>query len=63
MEINQIGPWFQDVARLRAKLPNLVSDYLVPYKNWNHMDYLWAIDADRLVYSEVLKNLAKFSWK
>ncbi len=51
---------FQDVLKLTEALPNLVANYLVPYANWNHLDYLWGIDADTLLYPEVLKNMEKF---
>jgi hypothetical protein len=51
------------VVRLTTKLPNLVSDYLVPFDMWNHLDYLWGIDADTLLYPEVLMNMEKFKEK
>ena len=47
----------QDVLKLVSMLPNVVASYDVPFKKWNHMDYLWGIDADTLVYAEVLKNM------
>ena len=40
-----------------SMLPNVVASYDVPFKKWNHLDYLWGIDADTLVYAEVLKNM------
>ena len=54
---------FQDVLRLTQALPNLVSNYMVPYAQWNHLDYLWGIDAHTLVYPEVLKNMEAFRTK
>jgi lysosomal acid lipase/cholesteryl ester hydrolase len=53
---------FQDVLKLTTALPNLVSNYLVPFAEWNHLDYLWAIDADTLLYPEVLKNMDKYRY-
>ena len=47
----------QDVQKMISMLPNVFASYDVPYKKWNHMDYLWGIDADTLVYAEVLKNI------
>ena len=47
----------QDVQKMISMLPNVFASYDVPYKKWNHMDYLWGIDADTLVYAEVLKNM------
>ena len=29
----------------------------MPFPKWNHLDHLWGMDADTLVYSEVLKNM------
>lgn len=43
--------------RLTAQLPNLFASYDVPFAKWNHLDYLYGIDADTLVYPEVLKNM------
>jgi lysosomal acid lipase/cholesteryl ester hydrolase len=47
--------------RLTQALPNLVADYLVPYETWNHLDYLWGIDANTLVYPTLMKNMEKFA--
>ena len=38
-------------------LPNLVASYEVPFPKWNHLDFIWAIDADILLYPEILKNM------
>ena len=48
---------FQDVVRLTSQLPNLVASYEVPFPQWNHLDFCWAIDADTLLYPEILKNM------
>ena len=50
---------FQDVTRLTYQLPNLVKSYEVPYPGWNHLDFLYGIDAKTLVYEELFKNLEK----
>ena len=47
----------QDVLRLTSALPNLVFSYEVPFPLWGHLDFLWAIDADTLLYPEVLKHM------
>ena len=48
---------FQDVVRLTSQLPNLVASYEVPFPQWSHLDFCWAIDADTLLYAEILKNM------
>jgi len=47
----------QDVDQLASKLPNLVGKYLVPLREFNHIDYVWAIDADTLVYKPMISKL------
>ena len=47
----------QDVLTALTELPNIFDNYEVPYENWNHLDYLFGIDADRLVYDQVLANI------
>lgn len=54
--------WFsdvEDVTILKNKLPNVKEMYLVPFKKFNHVDFLWGKDVKRLVYAkitELLKN-------
>ena len=50
---------FQDVLSAITRLPNIFDNYEVPYENWNHLDYLWGIDAPTLVYDQVLTNIAR----
>lgn len=50
---------FQDVLSLVSQLPNVYDDYEVPYENWNHLDYIYGIDAYTLVYPRVLENIAR----
>jgi len=52
-----------DVLRYLSAIPNSFSVYEVPFPLWNHLDYLWGIDADTLVYPEILKNLEAFRRK
>ena len=48
---------FQDVFKLTSQLPNLVESYRVPWDKWNHEDYVQAIDADEILYPEILRNM------
>ena len=50
----------QDVKRLSSTLPNLVSDFQVPFAEWSHQDFIYGIDAYKLLYPELLKNMATF---
>jgi len=46
-----------DILRLITKLPNIVNGfgYEVPYEKWNHLDFIYGIDANIYVYDELLK--------
>ncbi|KAG0725197.1 Gastric triacylglycerol lipase [Chionoecetes opilio] len=39
----------KDVARLAAGLPHVVHDVRMPRPAFNHIDFIWGIDADKLV--------------
>jgi len=49
-----------DVLRTISQLPNIVPGMLlmIEYPKWNHLDFLWAIDADKYVYWPLLDNMA-----
>ena len=42
---------------LLSKLPNVFDNYEVPFPKFNHLDYLWGIDANILVYDQVVNNM------
>jgi lysosomal acid lipase/cholesteryl ester hydrolase len=48
-----------DVDRIAKQLNSLRSSYKVPAPEYNHIDFIWAIDAYELVYSKVLQNMKK----
>ncbi|XP_028169330.1 lipase 3-like [Ostrinia furnacalis] len=48
----------RDVMKLHERLPHSTL-YLVPFEKFNHMDYLWAKDAPRLVNDKVMEVLNK----
>merc|ERR1719270_3078026 len=47
----------KDVIRMVSKLPNIVSNYQVPYDGWAHPDFTYGIDANTYVYEEVMKDM------
>lgn len=49
----------KDVRFLYEKLPFGSEMYMVSDPNFNHLDYLWAVDAPRLLNINVLKSLAE----
>jgi hypothetical protein len=50
----------QDVEWLTSQLPNLRQSFLVD--QFNHLDFLWAIEVDRYVNNRILDILANL-WK
>lgn len=44
----------KDVQKLNAELGNVIGSFLVPHKKFNHLDFVWAIDARTLVYKKVV---------
>lgn len=46
-----------DVQHLYEDLVNPIGKHLVPMKEFNHIDFLWAINAKTLVYDQVVKVL------
>jgi len=47
----------EDVLRFLTKLPNNYATYEVPFELWNHLDYLYGIDAKTILYPEIIKNM------
>ncbi|XP_015184619.1 PREDICTED: uncharacterized protein LOC107070697 [Polistes dominula] len=45
----------KDVLRLYSELNNVIDIYKIPYTQFNHMDFLWAIEAPNFVYSKILR--------
>lgn len=46
-----------DVDILFTKLKNPLGKFLVPWPQFNHLDYMWAIDANTLVYQPIIAML------
>jgi len=49
-----------DVAHLAPQLPNVIENFEVPYAEWNHMDFLYGIDAHTYVYDYILQWLQDY---
>lgn len=47
----------REVARLRPEIKNLVYDKFIP--SWNHLDFLWGLDAPKLMYKEMIDLMKK----
>ncbi|KAL7741344.1 hypothetical protein ACLKA6_013787 [Drosophila palustris] len=48
-----------DVESMCDDLGNVTGKYLVPVKEFNHMDFLWAIDVRKQLYNRMLQVLGK----
>ena len=48
-----------DVKLLQKALPNVVYSDEIP--NWEHLDFIWGLDAARLVYKPLVKYLNQFA--
>ena len=47
-----------DIQYLRQNLPNVVDDYGVG--DWDHLDFIWAVNANRDIYDRMIKLMQKF---
>jgi len=52
---NSLKYFLKDVKRLAPLLPNVVDMYKVPWSKFNHVGFIWAKDASKLVYDRILK--------
>ena len=39
------------------QLPNIFDAFTVPFEQFNHLDFLWAIDLDTLLFPRLLENI------
>ncbi|XP_017784823.1 PREDICTED: lysosomal acid lipase/cholesteryl ester hydrolase-like, partial [Nicrophorus vespilloides] len=44
----------EDIAIVVKELPNIVDDYLIPQKVFNHFDFLWARNIKELLYNRII---------
>lgn len=47
-----------DVQFLIKNLPNLV--YNQKIDNWDHIDFIWAIDAHQIIYNNMMELMLKY---
>lgn len=45
----------KDVKRLASELPNVIAFRQIPHPRFTHGDFMFAIDADTLVYRDVVR--------
>ena len=43
--------------RFSSALPSIVRIYEVDYPGWNHNDFVYAIDAKKFVYNEIIDKI------
>ncbi|XP_055375835.1 uncharacterized protein LOC129608376 [Condylostylus longicornis] len=48
------------VEKLANSLPKVIDKYLVPMPEFNHLDFVWAVDGKKLLYNRIILNLNKF---
>lgn len=47
----------KDVDKMSKLLSHTVKNYLVPHEKFNHLDFLFGIDVQRLLYDEILRTM------
>lgn len=50
----------QDVDKLASNLPKLIGKFRVGDAKCNHFDFMWGIDANKLIYERVLSLMARY---
>ncbi|ODM95481.1 Lipase 3 [Orchesella cincta] len=50
----------EDVDRLKSQLPNVNDYFRVNYTQFTHLDFLFAIDAHKMVYERILESMKKY---
>lgn len=49
-----------DVLKLYKELENPIGRFLVPDRQFNHLDYMWGLDVDTLVYNAVFSLMTRY---
>lgn len=50
------------MKKLYSSLPQgtTIEFYKIPFENFNHVDFLWGIDANELVYKKMIEVMTKY---
>ena len=50
--------WLADPTDVKALLPLLPNKlYSKPIENWDHLDFIWGMDAAKIVYDDIIRNI------
>ena len=50
--------WLADPTDVNALLPLLPNKLYNNYiKNWDHLDFIWGMDAAKIVYDDIIRNI------
>lgn len=52
--------FFQDIDETQKKLPNSIGKFLVPFDNFNHMDFIWGEENKKLLFEKIIKIMNKY---
>ncbi|XP_023312544.1 lipase 1-like, partial [Anoplophora glabripennis] len=50
----------QDIDYIEKELPNPVGKFPVPHSDFNHIDFVWGIDAKKLIYDRIIVIMDKY---
>jgi len=53
----------EDVNVLAGRLPNVVEKKVMPFPEFNHLDFLWADDAKTIVYDDMIAFMKRYDRK
>jgi hypothetical protein len=48
------------VNKVFSALPNVIGNFRVPLKTFNHLDFMWGKDARSLLYMDVMNIMKKY---
>lgn len=54
-------PSLQNADELAKRLQNVVTFEAVPYDSFNHLDFLWAINAKELLFDRIIQIMSNYS--